>query len=206
MFDLPRMSQRDPKWSDRELVDSGLTIGGWGCTLTSACMAASAFGVEIAPDELTDRMNAIGGFDTWGNLNWLKLAESLGLTFGYRWATDLDAGSGHERIAEGLAWKKVAELQDWGVPCLLFIDTNRDERPNHWLCSWNVIGDTRRAIDPWTGQDVAVHDLYGFAFMLGTPLQAEGKLGPILGKLVEIGAGMNIEMNAREALEIIKRP
>ncbi len=52
------ISQNDPRWKEVRLGDSfsDLTIGDWGCLLTCFTMTANAFGKELSPADLNDRM------------------------------------------------------------------------------------------------------------------------------------------------------
>lgn len=55
-------TQGDPQWRDKQLGDSGLLVGAWGCTMTCVAQALTLAGYPITPGELVERLNANGGF------------------------------------------------------------------------------------------------------------------------------------------------
>ncbi len=52
-----RYSQQDPKWKNKLLGTSGLTIGNYGCFLTCFAML-----LEVEPDKVNERVKIFGGF------------------------------------------------------------------------------------------------------------------------------------------------
>lgn len=55
---MKRYSQQDPKWKNKPLGNSTLTIGNYGCFLTCFSML-----LEVEPDKVNDRVKIFGGFD-----------------------------------------------------------------------------------------------------------------------------------------------
>lgn len=64
------LSQRDPRWSDKKLGKSKLTIGRYGCTTTAICMGLSAFGITLTPDVIAadPKSYTSDGLILWQNL------------------------------------------------------------------------------------------------------------------------------------------
>jgi len=63
MSKFTQYSQMDPNWKNEKLgFDNESTIGSYGCLLTCMAMVASAYGREINPHELNNKMKAAGGF------------------------------------------------------------------------------------------------------------------------------------------------
>lgn len=208
MIFLPRiLSQRDPQWKGLTLGTSGLSIGDWGCTLISCIMAAQAFGRNLEVEDVLSRMNQKGGFSAGGSLNWLIIAEVLGVDFGYRWETDADPTNRFERVKEIDGFRHIERLATvFGIPTVVFVDTNHDARPNHWVV---YIG-SGMVVDPWDGQTkpLAVFErLYGYAIFTGTPILIEGEKVPsMIGKANEIAHGRNVDLNTKEIMNAVIRP
>ena len=68
-------SQRDLRWASRKIGQSDLTIGRWGCCLSSICMIGSYFGEEITPLQFAANANNFNkeGLVTWSNLKFNKM-------------------------------------------------------------------------------------------------------------------------------------
>ena len=61
-FELVRHSQRDPKWKDKKLGDSSLTLGYFGCAVSAVAMLLSGHGYKEDPDSLNEKLKKSGGF------------------------------------------------------------------------------------------------------------------------------------------------
>lgn len=68
-------SQKDPQWAEKELGNSGLKMKNFGCLVTDVAQALTLAGWNITPGELVDKLNQVGGFDSDGLLQWLKVSE-----------------------------------------------------------------------------------------------------------------------------------
>jgi hypothetical protein len=56
-------SQQDPKWKGQLLgTDKSITIGSYGCLLTSMTMVSSSYGFDITPEQMNEKMRQAGGF------------------------------------------------------------------------------------------------------------------------------------------------
>ena len=60
------LSQLGPKWANDLIKGTKLTLGRWGCTITSVCMAMRKAGFEITPPEAAKRFQ----FTPDGLLKW----------------------------------------------------------------------------------------------------------------------------------------
>lgn len=64
------LSQRDPRWSSQRIGASNLTVGRFGCCLTSISMLSFYFNCFKSPLEIASNAN---NFTTEGLVNWNKL-------------------------------------------------------------------------------------------------------------------------------------
>ena len=58
-FNLVRLSQQDPRWKSLPLGNSNLTIGSYGCALTSVAMYLSGFNYLEDPASLNAKMVSV---------------------------------------------------------------------------------------------------------------------------------------------------
>ncbi len=70
--------QNDPEWADAKMGASGGTLADYGCTLTSAAMAAANLGVETNPGALNAALSDVDGYTPRGWLKWAALEEVTG--------------------------------------------------------------------------------------------------------------------------------
>ena len=61
-FNLVHISQQDPKWKDMKLGTSNLTLGAYGCAVTSLAMYLSGFNYPEDAASLNTKMRNLGGF------------------------------------------------------------------------------------------------------------------------------------------------
>lgn len=203
---LPSYSQRDARWSEKTLGKSGNpTVGQMGCTVTCLAMASSAFPPNgTDPLALVDRMGE-SGFIDGGSLLWMSAAKALGLRFGYRYATDKASRlfANHMLIKHAEAEARIWHLTRMGVPVLIHVAYPGSGTPNHWVVTDPpMLGDRFKdsmselpIIDPVNGIRMRFTDkyadVYGLAFMVGTPAYAEdGWKAAVLGKALEVEKGI----------------
>jgi hypothetical protein len=62
VFETGALYQNDPRWKNKRLGNDVVTIGKWGCLLTSMTMVANGFGYGETPDTLNERLKGAGGF------------------------------------------------------------------------------------------------------------------------------------------------
>jgi hypothetical protein len=65
--------QRDPRWRDEKLGTSNVTIGGFGCAVTSAAMLCEYVGVKVNPSQLNTWLIENNGFSKGNLLDWKVL-------------------------------------------------------------------------------------------------------------------------------------
>ena len=71
-------SQRDPAWKDKHIGGTGLTMGEAGCAITAcAVIACRACKKILTPLNLLMYLNAFGGFNKYGQIYWVKVAEFI---------------------------------------------------------------------------------------------------------------------------------
>lgn len=203
---LPRLSQRDPKWSSLKLGNSGLTVGDWGCTFIASCIAAKAFGKTVDPMRALSSMNSIpGGFEPNGSLNWQPMAKVLGIDHGYRWDTNANVQPNHSLVYEPAAIAHIEWLASVGIPTVCWVDTDHDAKPNHFVC---YVGE-QKCIDPWDGQLKSMISvfkrLYGYEIFTGDAIYGT-KITALVTKANEIKFGRNVDLNAREIMDVVLRP
>jgi GH25 family lysozyme M1 (1,4-beta-N-acetylmuramidase) len=66
-LDLTVMSQKDLRWAGEKLGTSAVTIGGYGCLLTSVAMTCNYFGKDTDPGRLNKSLIEVNGYEQ-GNL------------------------------------------------------------------------------------------------------------------------------------------
>jgi len=75
-------SQNDRKWSSVKLGNSNLTIGGYGCTITSLANLLKSMGQPYNPSEVNNKLRDVKGFakDKYGNeclVIWSKIEKAF---------------------------------------------------------------------------------------------------------------------------------
>ena len=86
MFKTQNLYQNDEKWQNVRLGNSSITIGKWGCLLTSVTMMLNGIGHKETPQTVNDKMKAVGGFDgplfipsflpyVWANCGWRDMQD-----------------------------------------------------------------------------------------------------------------------------------
>lgn len=185
---------------------SGQTLGQQGCLITASASAAFAFAKQTNPLVLCRQMSQAGGFDQTGSANLLTLAKCLGLDLGFRYDTNANVAPNHSQVNEAMGLLHIERLAKWGMPSVIWVDTDHDGKPNHWVC---YLGQGQ-VLDPWDGQqkgfDAVFKRLYGYFFFVGQPAWADDSVGVLIGKANEIYDGRNVVLNAKEIMDTVKRP
>ena len=86
MFKTQNLYQNDEKWQNVRLGNSAITIGKWGCLLTSATMMLNGIGHNETPESVNEKMKRAGGFDgalfipsflpyIWPNCGWRDMQD-----------------------------------------------------------------------------------------------------------------------------------
>ena len=142
MAALRQFSQQDPKWKARLLgADTESTIGGYGCLLTSLSMVCSAYGIEVPPDQLNDKMRAAGGFQG----AFLMPAYMGQAVPGMRQTNYIECQNQPAPLAEIDAYLAA------GKPVIVEVDYSPNAGlQNHWIVLTAKQGDDYTLLDPWT--------------------------------------------------------
>ena len=86
MFKTQNLYQNDEKWQNARLGNSSITIGKWGCLLTSVTMMLNGIGYKETPETVNEKMKQVGGFDgalfipsylpyVWANCGWRAMQD-----------------------------------------------------------------------------------------------------------------------------------
>jgi hypothetical protein len=62
MFKTQNLYQNDEKWQNIQLGNSSITIGKWGCLLTSVTMMLNGVGYKETPETVNEKMKRVNGF------------------------------------------------------------------------------------------------------------------------------------------------
>lgn len=64
---MQSFSQRDPKWSQKRLGDSQLTMGRFGCTTTAIADLSTYFGDNLNPGQMVQKIKYLQGLVVWAS-------------------------------------------------------------------------------------------------------------------------------------------
>jgi len=120
MFKTQNLYQNDEKWQNVRLGNSAITIGKWGCLLTSATMMLNGIGHKETPETVNEKMKQVGGFDgalfipsflpyIWPNCGWRDMQDCKNYPAPI---ADIDAAiqAGKPVILQ-VDWSKEADVQ-----------------------------------------------------------------------------------------------
>jgi len=140
-MNITPLSQRDPKWAERLLGTSNLTIGEAGCLLTVITMVANYFGADLWPNELDVLLEYVGGYEQKNLFAWFAVGRVAPITV-YDSGTCFDEPAPmdklHKHIEEGRP--VICKVDDWrGV---------RNDKREHYV----LMIENDQCIDPWFGE------------------------------------------------------
>lgn len=149
------LSQLDPRWSSKKIGRSFLSIGRFGCTITSLSMALSDFGIYMTPSDIADH-------DDWftdrGLIIWKEIEEGLQGLYPSKTVSLVRYYGRNDAL--------IREALSPGTGVLLEVANK-----SHWIKA------DRKALlrndyvcrDPWTGEEcMAIRDyrnIIGFALL-----------------------------------------
>lgn len=134
MIQTTPFSQRDPRWKNIKLGFSNLTIGGYGCTITSLAMLLNTCGHKETPKTVNEKLKARKGF-VGALLVWGAVEKEWNVKFVKRSQT-------YNNIE--VAWYVYAKK----MPVIVKVYAPQIGAISHWVL---YVGD-RYMIDPWTGK------------------------------------------------------
>lgn len=148
---MPKMlllSQRDKRWAANKIGKSSLTIGRWGCTLTSLSMLSSFYGCYKSPAELaaSSGLFTSGGLLIWGQIE--KVFKGK-IKFVYRY------GQGSKSLRNDKAIRD-SILKSPKTTVILEVANH-----SHWVVATGVYGNDYMCVDPIDGQRKLVLRTFG---------------------------------------------
>jgi hypothetical protein len=158
MSAIEPLSQMDPRWKNKPLGQDTLTIGKYGCLLTSLAMVANYYGANETPDALNDKLKAVGGFQGALVIPAVMPAALPGIRY-IKYVPSENQPAPMAEIDASLAASKpvIVEVDYSPAPGL----------QNHWVVLYAKQGDDYLIRDPWPyppdSQDVLLTKRYGFA-------------------------------------------
>lgn len=120
MFKTQNLYQNDEKWQNVKLGNSSITIGKWGCLLTSVTMMLNGIGHKETPETVNEKMKRVGGFDgplfipsylpyIWANCGWRDMQDCKNYPAPI---ADIDAAlAAGKPVILQVDWSKEADVQ-----------------------------------------------------------------------------------------------
>ncbi|MEN4041090.1 MAG: hypothetical protein ROW52_04685 [Anaerolineaceae bacterium] len=164
MFSIRPLSQQDPQWKEKKLGSSNeITIGQYGCLLTSMTMVANGLGYDETPASFNDKMLANGGFA--GGL--VRPAHTGAVFPGMRFQRRIQCNNPPAPLAE------IDAVLATGLPVIVKVDSlPATGMQDHWIVIYAREGDDYLIQDTWRypaeTKRVTLTSRYGFA---GTPAE-----------------------------------
>jgi len=139
MIAVTSFTQRDPRWANKKLGFSNLTIGGYGCTLTClSSLISYVYQEEYQPDKVNDllkKANAyVGGLVLWSRI---PLAFNK-----LRWIKRVYAYNNLETSIYVYIRK---------MPVLVEVNAVKIGAARHWVL---FLGN-QKCLDPWSGNIIS---------------------------------------------------
>jgi hypothetical protein len=164
MAALKQFSQQDPKWKGKLLgTDRESTIGSYGCLLTSISMVTSAYGFDVTPEQMNDKMRQAGAFQGAFVMP-VYISKAVP---GMRQVNYIECPSQPAPLAE------IDSYLSAGKPVIVEVDYSPNAGlQNHWIVLTSKKGDDYVIQDPWPypadAKETTLTSKYGFA---GKPAQ-----------------------------------
>jgi hypothetical protein len=159
MFNVRALSQQDPHWKEKKLGSSSeITIGQYGCLLTSITMVANGLGYNETPASFNDKMNANGGF-----AGGLIRPTHVGNVFpGMRFQRRIQCNNPPAPLAE------IDAVLASGLPVIVKVDSLPTAgMQDHWIVIYAKEGDDYLIQDTWRypaeTKRLTLTSRYGFA-------------------------------------------
>lgn len=130
--------QRDPQWSSQKLGTSNVTIGGYGCAITSLAMLCEYLGVSTTPSTLNTWLKNNDGFSNGNLVIWSAMNKY----------TDKLYYTGRKVLATADTFPQIAEVD--------LIPTN-SKFDQHFVLALNK----DECWDPWTNRKRPLSDFGG---------------------------------------------
>lgn len=140
MVDVSPISQQDPRWKNIPLGNSSLTIGSYGCLLTSMTMVANYYGFNETPATVNNKMKNAGGFQEALIMPYLFPKALPGMVY-------------RDFVNCENATPPMAEIDAYlaqGKPVIVEVDYAPNAGlQNHWIVLTGKTGSDYTLVDPW---------------------------------------------------------
>lgn len=139
-FELVRLSQRDPKWKDKKLGNSSLTLGYFGCAVSSVAMLLSGHGYSENPETLNEKLKKSGGF-MGAAIVWAAVGNIYPKAHFKNLVICRDSDAPIDAIAASI---------EAGQPVLLEVDYSPQKGlQTHWVVAYKKVGKDFLVLDPY---------------------------------------------------------
>ena len=221
-MNIPVFSQQDPKWRDKKLSPSNLSMSSHGCYITSLTMAMHNFSIKLTPGEVLDKLVAANGLNGDGLLTYDGVMRAFPkLYFHNRIYTTNDPSSNGFEMQIDVALEKVVRLLDLGQPTILCVDNVlHDGIPDHAVVAVDyMFGNNGVFLDfkihnPDGGKEQWFSErygdpkkfLYGYVTIIGSPISFPDqskyqKEGTALWKAAMVKKGIDVQTYVNEIIE-----
>ena len=124
-------SQNDKAWRDIKLGRSSVSIGNFGCVITSLSNLMAYYGEKHNPLVVNSKLKTVNGFLKGNLLIWAKIKEAFP-NFEWKWR----------------GYKYENGVVDENLPCLVEV-----KAPSPYMKHWVLKIDKERVYDPYRGTD-----------------------------------------------------
>lgn len=139
-FELVHYSQRDPKWKDKKLGNSDVTLGYFGCAVSSVAMLLSGHGYPETPESLNEKLKKSGGFMS-AAIVWAAVGNIYPRARFKNLVICRDSDAPIEAIGASL---------EAGQPVLLEVDYSpQSGLQTHWVVAYKKLGKDFLILDPY---------------------------------------------------------
>ncbi len=155
-FELVRLSQRDPKWKDKKLGNSSLTLGYFGCAVSSVAMLLSGHGYPETPETLNEKLKKSGGFMD-AAIVWAAVGNLYPKAKFKNLVICRDSDAPIDAISASI---------EKGQPVILEVDYSPQKGiQTHWVVAYKKVGKDFYILDPYpqpteNGKDVSLMQRY----------------------------------------------
>ena len=170
---FPFFSQKNPLWSGDPMGLSGLTVGDFGCAMTSTAMVLMYYGVDTDPGVLNAWLSGHGGYTSGGALYWSKPAEYSEGMVQFIHSSEFWSFSSPSTKH----WDKLNQELNQGRPVIVRVDS--DPSPSyteHWVLVTHRSGSDYYINDPLdlsqvSGKTLSAYDdsFFGMRFYHSIP-------------------------------------
>lgn len=144
MIQTKVFSQRDRKWANDKMGESGLTLHNYGCTVTSLASLLCALGYDETPKTVNRKLSAHGGY-------YKKTALILWSAVSRIWTKLKFVKRAYNYNNLEVIWYVYGKR----IPVLVEVNGAKIGAARHWVL---FVGD-KKMIDPWYGR-ISVTNYY----------------------------------------------